>query len=128
MPRLRRSVLQSGAVATAIGQAGCLGFGGTNETIDVHFESESSTTNEITASVTLEEELLFEQTVTLEAGESTTRSFSNPDSTGSARVEAMLADGSPTTDSVRVGPGTGIRSLTIRISERKVIEIWAGRT
>lgn len=128
MSRSRRSTLRSGAVATAIGLAGCLGFGGTNEVVDIYFESESSTTHEITASVTFERELLFEQTVRLNPGASEDKSFKNPDTTGSASVEAMLRGRSPTTNSVRVGTGTGIRSITVRVSESEALEIWTGRT
>ncbi|MFC5279664.1 hypothetical protein ACFPM1_12980 [Halorubrum rubrum] len=128
MPRSRRSTLRSSVTATATGLVGCLGFGGTNETVAVHVDNESSTAHEVTASVTFEGDSLFERTVALDAGESESGSFENPETVGSARVEATLEDGSPTTDPVRVGPGTGIRSITIRIPEREVVEIRAGRT
>jgi hypothetical protein len=92
MPRSRRSTLQTGFVATGLGLAGCLGFGGTNETVDVYFENESSTTHEITVSITFEREVLLEETATVEAGESTSRSFTNPETTGAASVETAVAE------------------------------------
>jgi hypothetical protein len=128
MPRSRRCVLQTGAVAAATGLAGCFSFGGTNETIGVDLENEDSITHELAVSIAFDEDSLFERTTTLDTDESTSGSFENPDSAGSASVEARLDEESPTTKSVRVGPGTGIRSVTISISETPEVGIWAGRT
>lgn len=84
--------------------------------------------HDLTVSITFTEETLFERTVTLDAGESTSGSFENPDTADSAGVRATLDDESPTTDSVRVGPGTGIRSITVTITEEIRVEILAVRT
>lgn len=45
MPRSRRWILQTGTVATATGLAGCIGFGGTNETIRAGLQNEDSSTS-----------------------------------------------------------------------------------
>ncbi|MFB6129614.1 MAG: hypothetical protein ABEJ28_02205 [Salinigranum sp.] len=128
MPRSRRSVLQASAAATIPSVVGCLGFGGTNETIDVGLENDDGTAHELAVTIDFEGETIFEHAATLEAGESTGGSFENPKTAGSARVKTTLDDRPPTTESVGVGPATGIRSVNVTITENGDLLVQATRT
>lgn len=108
--------------------AGCLGFGGTNETVGVSITNEDSAARKITVRVSFDGTQLLDTTVTVESGETVNTHFKNPDNAGDARVIAKLAAGAESSKSIRVGPGTGIRYVTVVINQDESLRITAART
>jgi hypothetical protein len=111
-----------------VSTAGCLGFGGTNKTVGVAVRNQDSAARKITAQVRFDGEVLLDETTTVDPGETVNTSFENPNSAGEAAVTATSASGPETSKHVRVGPGTGIRSITIRAREGGSLRIVATRT
>jgi len=125
----RRSALRAGSVAIAAGLAGCaFGFGGTNETVAVALENDDDAQHRLAVTITFDGSTLVDRTATLDAGSAVETAFENPDSAGEATVDAELADGEATTSDVRVGPGTGIRDVTVRVSDGGTLSVVDGRT
>jgi hypothetical protein len=119
---LRSSVL--GLAATA----GC-GFGGTSDEVGVSLENRADAAHRLSVTVSFEDSTLVDETVTLSPGESTRTTFQNPETAGSARVDAVRDDASArATEDVRVGPGTGIRDIFVEITEDGRLTVFAGRT
>ena len=127
----RRALLRSGTVVAASGVAGCLsevGFGGTNETVGVSLHNDDDEPHDISVAVTFDGETLLEHSASLGPGRSADTGFANPDTAGSARVEAALGSGESTTAEVRVGPGTGIRYVTAAVTADGDLSVYATRT
>lgn len=125
----RRAVLHAGAVATATGLAGCsLGFGGTNQVVDVTFRNDHDASHRLAVTITFDGSTLLDRTVALDPGETASASFDNPDTAGEAQVTVRRSDGSQTSDAVRVGPGTGIRFVTVEVTADGEVRILAART
>jgi hypothetical protein len=123
----RRTLLHFGILAAVTGTAGCT-FGGTNEEIPVTLANNSNTTHELAITISFEESTLLDQSETLEPGDSIETTIQNPETAGSAQVTATLPNHNPATNDIRVGPGTGIRTINIEITADNSVSIFAGRT
>lgn len=123
----RRTLLQAGTLAAVTSTAGCT-FGGTNEEIPVTLTNNSDTTHELSVTISFEESTLLDQSETLEPDDSTETTIQNPETAGSAEVTATLSGNDPASNDIRVGPGTGIRTIDIEITEDNSLSIFAGRT
>lgn len=123
----RRTFLgTAGGVGFAL--AGCVGLGGTNETVGVTVENQDSATRKITVTVAYDGRTLLEQTMTVGPSERVGAPFENPDTAGEADVTVRSVAGRETSSSVRVGPGTGIRSITVVLSEDGTLSVRGTRT
>lgn len=118
------------AVVGCLGSSvtGCLGFGGTNETVRVGVENKDSAARKLTVTVEFSGETLIDETMTVEPGETADTSLENPDSAGEALVSATAATGAKTSSNIRVGPGTGIRYITVVAQQDGSLRIMATRT
>jgi hypothetical protein len=127
----RRGALRAGAVVAASGLAGCLsnvGFGGTSETVDVELANDDDGPRRLSVTATFDGATLFEESVTLDPGASVAGEFENPETAGEARVVASLEEGASAETDVRVGPGTGIRSVTVRADDGGDLSVHSART
>jgi hypothetical protein len=125
----RRGVLRSAGLVAASSLAGCaFGFGGTNETVGVDMSNQNDASHRLSVTVTFDDTALVDVTERLAPGESTETQFENPASAGPSRVEAALANGRSTSTDVRVGPGTGIRHISVRITPDGTVEAYGART
>jgi len=115
-----------GGICGSVG--GCLGFGGTAESVDVGVENRDSTARTITVEIQFEVETLLEDTMTVEPSETATTAFENPDTAGEASVAATAATGVEASRTVRVGPGTGIRGITVVVGQDGSLRVGASRT
>ena len=124
----RRRALHLSALGLATA-AGCtFGFGGTNEAVGVTVENGDDATHEISVTITFDGSVLLAETVTLAPDESSRTTFENPDTAGSATVDADLDGSGRTTEGIRVGPGTGIRDVFVEISDDGGLSVYAGQT
>ena len=119
---LRRSVLGTVAVA------GCLGFGGTSDEIDVVLENADDTAHRLSVTVSFDRSTLFDETVTLAADGSARHTIENPETAGSATVLATLDGSGRARTEVRVGPGTGTRDVFVTVDADGHLSVYAGRT
>jgi len=125
----RRAILRSAGLFAASSLAGCaFGFGGTNETVGVDVSNQDDASHRLSVTVTFDETALVDVTERLAPGESAATQFENPPSAGPARVEAVLANDRSTSTDVRVGPGTGIRQISVRITPEGTVEAYGART
>jgi hypothetical protein len=128
MSLCRRKALQlSGLGIATLG--GCtFGFGGTSDEIDVTMTNNDETTHRLSVTISFENRVLVDKTVTLSADESSSTTFENPESAGSAVLEAELDTAERTRTEIRVGRGTGIRDVFVEISADGELTAFAGRT
>lgn len=108
--------------------AGCIGFGGTNETIGVTVENRDAAAHELTVVVRLDDTALLDRTVTVGPGETADVSFENPTAAGEAAVTVRSARGAETSVGVRAGPGTGLRRITVLVRDGGTLTVRAART
>jgi hypothetical protein len=125
----RRQTLHAGATALLTATAGCnFGFGGTAEEVPVNVENADSTPHTVTVSVTDAGTRYFDRRVTVPAGETTSGSFDNPESTVEATVSAQVESGPSAARSLQIGAGSGIRYIQIRVDSRGDLAIGGART
>jgi hypothetical protein len=128
MPLCRRKALQLFGLGITILSGCTFGFGGTSDEINVTMTNNDGTTHRLSVIISFENSILVDETVTLAADESSTTTFENPRSTGSALLEAELDTAERTQTEIRVGPGTGIREVFVEISADGELTAFAGRT
>ena len=123
----RKALRLSGLGIATLG--GCtFGFGGTSDEVDVTMTNNDETTHRLSVTISFENSVLVDETVTLSADESSSTTFENPGSAGSAVLEAELDTAERTRTEIQLGPGTGTRDVFVEISTDGELTAFAGRT